>query len=43
MADTMQIERSDQSCSDGLEYARKQSEGFAKDAILRGWPCVILP
>jgi uncharacterized OsmC-like protein/uncharacterized metal-binding protein len=34
MADTIQIELSNQSCSAGLEYARRQSAGPAKDAIL---------
>jgi uncharacterized metal-binding protein len=34
MADTIQIELAGQSCSAGLEYARKQSAGPAKDAIL---------
>ena len=34
MADTIQIELSDQSCSAGLEYARRQSAGPVKDAIL---------
>jgi uncharacterized metal-binding protein len=34
MADTIQIELSNQSCSAGLEYARRQSVGAAKDAIL---------
>lgn len=34
MADTIHVELSDKSCSAGLEYARKQSAGPAKDAIL---------
>ena len=34
MADMIQIELSNQSCSAGLEYARRQSGGLAKDAIL---------
>jgi uncharacterized metal-binding protein len=34
MADTIQIELSDKSCSAGLEYARRASAGPPKDAIL---------
>jgi hypothetical protein len=34
MADRIQIELANQSCSAGLEYARRQSAGPAKDAIL---------
>ncbi len=34
MADKIQIELSNQSCGAGLEYARRQSAGPAKDAIL---------
>jgi hypothetical protein len=34
MADMIQIELSPQSCGAGLEYARKQSAGPPKDAIL---------
>jgi uncharacterized metal-binding protein len=34
MADTIQIKLAGQSCSAGLEYARRQSEGPVKDAIL---------
>ena len=34
MADTIQIELSDHSCGAGLEYARRQSAGPVKDAIL---------
>lgn len=34
MADTIQIELSNQSCGAGLQYAQKQSAGPAKDAIL---------
>ena len=34
MADTLQIELSPQSCGAGREYARKQSAGPPKDAIL---------
>jgi uncharacterized metal-binding protein len=36
MADLIQVELSNQSCSAGLEYARRQSAGIAKDAILCG-------
>jgi len=34
MADTIQIRLSNQACSAGLEYARRQSAGPPKDAIL---------
>jgi uncharacterized metal-binding protein len=34
MSDTIHIELSDKSCAAGLEYARQQSAGPAKDAIL---------
>ncbi|MHB8067416.1 MAG: putative zinc-binding protein [Desulfobaccales bacterium] len=34
MADTIQIELSNHSCGAGLEYARRQSAGPAKDAVL---------
>jgi uncharacterized metal-binding protein len=34
MADTIQIELSNQSCGAGLQYAQRQSAGLPKDAIL---------
>lgn len=34
MADTIQVKLSNRSCGAGLEYARRQSAGPAKDAIL---------